>query len=154
MIKFSREALLYLIYGVLTTIVNYSVFSLCYFLLFQGTKSLAANAIAFVFAVAFAFVTNKIFVFKSKSWEVGILKKELTQFVGARFVSFLFEEAGLFVCDELLQLGRINICSIGSFSVNGVIISKIVLSVLVVIINYILCKFVIFRKKHIKGLMI
>lgn len=137
----NKETITYLIFGVLTTVINYAVFWI--FLKIFGEKtSLIANAVAFVFAVVFAYVTNKLFVFESKSWELSVLKKELPSFLSARILSFLFEQAGLFVFSNLLHFDEKEI-----FNINGIMIVKVVLSFIVVAINYLLSKFIIFKKK-------
>ena len=59
----NKETLLYLVFGVATTVVNYVVFTLFYNVLFQNDNSLTANLIAFIVAVVFAFVVNKRYVF-------------------------------------------------------------------------------------------
>ncbi len=143
----NRETVLYLVFGVMTTVVNYFFFWLCYSVLFGNTGSTAANAIAFVFAVVFAFVVNKLFVFESKSWSAQVLKKEIPSFVGARVASFLFEEAGLFVSESILELQNYTLLTVGTHSIDGILAAKVVLSVIVVIINYIFCKFFIFKNK-------
>ena len=140
----NRETLLYLIFGVMTTIINYSVFYLCYNL--QKIPSTIANIIAFIAAVIFAYLVNKIFVFESKSWKPAVLMPEILQFLGTRLFSFLLEEAGLFISDHLLKLGRYELFTHGSFVLDGVTFVKIVLSIAVVILNYLFCKW-IFKKK-------
>ena len=73
----SKEMFLYLLFGVLTTVVNLIVFSL-------GNKLfdvLVSNIIAWIAAVVFAFVTNKLFVFDSKSWAPKVILKEVTSFI-------------------------------------------------------------------------
>lgn len=140
---FNKETVLYLVFGVLTTVVNYGVFYIFYETIALG--SLVANLIAFVAAVVFSFITNKLFVFESKSWQAKILLPEATQFVGARIVTFLLEEAGLFVCDDLLNLARFEIINIFDVSVDGVMFAKILLAFIVVIINYVVCKLLVFR---------
>lgn len=142
---FNKETVLYLVFGVLTTVVNYGVFYIFYETIALG--SLVANLIAFVAAVVFSFVTNKLFVFESKSWQAKILLPEAAQFVGARIITFLLEEAGLFVCDDLLNLSRFEIINIFDISVDGVMFAKILLAFIVVIINYVVCKLLVFRRK-------
>lgn len=142
---FTRETMLYLFYGFLTTAVNYGAFALFYYRVFHQSMAMVSNAIAFVFAVAFAYVTNKLFVFQSRSWSADVVRKELLQFVGTRLASFFLEEAGIFISEVPLQLGKVMVCRIGGTVIDGIVVAKIVLSVLVVIINYIFCKFLIFR---------
>lgn len=146
---FSREVITYLIFGVLTTVVNYVVFAL---LIWQygDRATLIANAIAWVAAVVFAYVTNKLFVFESKSWATDVLKREIPAFVGVRLLSFGLEELGLWICTDLLHVGRWTLAEIGGKVIGGVLVSKVVLSVLVVILNYFFSKLLIFTKKSEK----
>ncbi len=141
----NKETLLYLFFGVLTTAVNYIVFYLFYQLL--ALSSLLSNAIAFAAAVIFAYIVNKQFVFESKSWKPAVIGPELLQFLGARVFSFLLEEAGLLICDNLLNLGRFRILSVFGIQVDGILLSKLALAFIVVILNYFFCKWFIFKKK-------
>ena len=76
------DLLIYLVFGVLTTVVNYLVYLPCYNLLcFSASVS---NAIAWVAAVAFAYLTNKPFVFKSHDWSAKTVLPELAKFLGCR----------------------------------------------------------------------
>lgn len=142
----NRETVLYLVYGVATTLVNYIVFFLCYELVFDGDNSPAANTIAFVAAVIFAFIVNKVFVFESKSWNVEALTREVPPFLGARVGSFLIEEAGLVLCEDVWHLGNVTVFAIGGTELTGVTAAKLVLSVVVVVLNYVFCKFMVFKK--------
>ena len=80
---------MYIVFGILTTVVNYSAFLLWYNTLFRGKDGLYANIIAFIEAVLFAFVVNKLFVFESKSWSFMVLKKEIPSFLATRIGSFI-----------------------------------------------------------------
>ena len=72
---------MYLIFGVLTTLVNW----FCYaFLTKSGMEMNISNCIAWLVAVLFAFITNKVFVFESKNMEMRFVCRELIKFVGAR----------------------------------------------------------------------
>lgn len=142
----NRETILYLIFGVATTVVNYVVFYMMYELLFGRENSLVANAIAFVAAVIFAFIVNKMFVFESKSWSWTVLRKEIPAFLSGRIASFLIEEAGLFLCEKVLKLGGIVAFAFAGISVDWITVAKLALSVIVVILNYIFCKLFVFKK--------
>ena len=96
-----RDILSYLFFGVLTTVVNYLVYLPCYNLLHLSAA--VSNGIAWVFAVAFAYLTNKPFVFKSHDWSAKTVLPELAKFVGCRIGSGLAETAILFVFVDLLQ---------------------------------------------------
>lgn len=136
----NRETVTYIIFGVLTTAVNYLVFYLgirCF-----GEKHyLLINAAAFIAAAAFAYVTNKLFVFESKSWSPKVLRSEIPSFLGARIGSFFLEEAGMWLFVDVLNVGGYSL-----FGIGGVMLTKLTLAVVVVILNYILSKFFIFKK--------
>lgn len=125
------DLILYGIFGVLTTAVNYIVYLPCYNLL--GLDASLSNMISWVVSVAFAFLTNKPFVFRSHDWSAGVVWPELLKFVGCRVGSGALETAILFVTVDLLHWD-------GN-------IWKLVTSVLVVIANYIGSKLLVFRKK-------
>ena len=125
------DVIVYLVFGVLTTLVNYLVYLPCYNILCLSASF--SNAIAWVAAVAFAFVTNKPFVFRSFDWSLRVVLPELAKFLGCRIGSGLFETVILLVTVDLLRW-------------NGNI-WKLITSFLVVIINYIASKLFVFRRK-------
>jgi len=125
------EVLSYLIFGVLTTVVNYCVYLPVYNIL--GLSASVSNVIAWVVAVAFAYLTNKPFVFRSHDWSAKTVIPELTKFVGCRIASGAAETLILLVSVDILHW-------------NGNI-WKLVTSVLVVVLNYIASKLVVFKKK-------
>ena len=126
------DVLAYLVFGVLTTVVNYVIYLPCYNILsLSGARS---NVIAWVAAVAFAYLTNKPFVFRSHDWSAGTVIPELTKFVGSRIASGALETCIIFVTvDCLLWNGNL---------------MKLMTSVFVVILNYIASKLLVFRKKE------
>mgnify|MGYP002520175616 FL=1 len=132
MVEAYWDVLSYLFFGGLTTVVNYIVYLPCYNWLHLSAS--VSNVIAWVFAVAFAYLTNKPFVFKSHDWSMKTVVPELTKFVGCRVGSGVLETAILFVTVDLLQL-------------NGNIV-KLLVSVLVVILNYFGSKLLVFRRKE------
>lgn len=125
------DILVYLVFGVLTTVVNYIVYLPCYNLL--GFSSSVSNMVAWVAAVAFAYVTNKPFVFRSHDWSAKTVIPELTKFIGTRLGSGGLETLILLIFVDLLGM-------------NGNL-WKLITSVLVVILNYIGSKLLVFRKK-------
>ena len=125
------EVLIYLFFGVLTTVVNYVIYLPVHNIL--GLSAALSNAIAWVVAVAFAYLTNKPFVFKSHDWSAKTVVPELTRFVSCRVASGVAETAILLVAVDLLHW-------------NGNI-WKLITSVLVVVLNYIGSKLLVFRKK-------
>ncbi len=142
----NRETILYLVFGVATTVVNYIVFWLVYDVALGKQRSLAANTVAFIAAVVFAFVVNKMYVFESKSWGMEALKKEIPSFLASRIGSFLIEEAGLFLCEGVLNLNGVILFNVMGMEVDGITTAKLALSVVVVILNYVFCKFFVFKK--------
>lgn len=124
------DILSYLFFGGLTTVVNYLVYLPCYNLL--SLSAAVSNAIAWAVAVAFAYLTNKPFVFRSHDWSRKTVLPELTKFVTCRIGSGLLETGILFLCVDLLHW-------------NGNL-WKIVTSVLVVILNYVASKLLVFKK--------
>ena len=142
----NRETILYLIFGVATTLVNYIVFFLFLEMVLDGQNSPLANAVAFVAAVIFAFVVNKVYVFESKSWSLDALKREVPSFLAARVGSFLIEEVALIICEDILHLENAIVLQLGTTQFSGIAAAKIALSVIVVILNYVFCKWFIFKK--------
>jgi putative flippase GtrA len=142
----NRETVLYIIFGVATTVVNYVVFHLLYNVLWHQRNSLTANAAAFVAAVIFAFVVNKLFVFESRSWNADTLKREIPSFLAARIGSFGIEEAGLFLAEKVLKLGGIIAVTVGSLSLDWITVIKVALAFVVVALNYVFCKLIVFKK--------
>ena len=142
----NKETVLYIIFGVATTVVNYVVFHLLYNVLWQQENSLIANAVAFVAAVIFAFVVNKMFVFESRSWDMDALKREILSFLAGRIGSFGIEEAGLFLAEKVLKLGGVVAITMGTTSLDWITIIKVALSFVVVALNYVFCKLFVFKK--------
>ena len=126
-----RGLIFYMIFGLLTTVVNYSVYLPCYNIL--GWSSALSNVVAWAAAVAFAFVTNKPFVFQSHDWSAKVLVPELTRFVGCRFGSGLLETVLLLI-------------TVDYFSLNGNWM-KVIIAGSIVTLNYIGSKMLVFRNK-------
>ena len=125
------DILVYLVFGVLTTLVDFVIYFPCYnWLHIPATIS---NVIAWAGAVVFAYLTNKPFVFHSKDWSAKTVVPELVKFVGTRVGSMLIQTAVIFVTVDLLQ-----------FNGNWM---KIITAVIVVILNYIGSKLLVFKKK-------
>lgn len=140
-----KELITYVIFGGLTTLVNFIAFYI--FTQILGDKLyLLNNAIAWVVSVVFAYVTNKLFVFESKSWDLKLVVKESIEFIGARVFSFLIEEGGMLLFISVLGFGDVTL-NILDFAITGQLITKLILAVIVVIMNYFFSKFIIFKKK-------
>ena len=140
-----KELIIYGIFGVGTTLVNFLVYKLFNVLL--GVEFyLVSNIIAWFVSVVFAYISNKLFVFESKSWEIKLVAKEVSSFSTARIFSFFVEEAGLFLLVDICKMKDFAF-EIFGFTVSGNMISKVILAIVVVVMNYFFSKFVIFRKK-------
>lgn len=132
-----REPIVYLIFGVATTAVNWIVY-VAMQKLFHADMTLC-NAVAWVIAVLFAYVTNKLFVFESKSWAAGTVVREAAAFVGARILTGVLETA---VPTLLFKIGLDQ----AVFGIEG-FVAKAVTSVVVIILNYVFSKLIVFRKQ-------
>ena len=132
-----KEVIMYLIFGVATTLVNWIAYSL----LMKTTviNMTVSNAIAWFAAVVFAYITNKIFVFESKSWNPAEVWKEVVKFFGARIATGVIEIGGL---PLLYYIG----VKQSIFGVEG-FLAKILVSVIVVILNYVFSKIFVFSTK-------
>lgn len=121
----------YLFFGGLTTVVNYLVYLPCYnWLHLSATVS---NMIAWAVAVIFAYLTNKPFVFKSYDWSMKTVVPEFGKFLGCRIGSGLMETVIIFLTVDCLNW-------------NGNIM-KLITNILVIILNYIGSKLLVFTKK-------
>lgn len=139
-----KEVILYLVFGVLTTIVSWGSYAL--FEMSLGTfitdtiiLSSIANVLSWIVAVLFAFITNKLWVFESKSFKGIVVIKELGTFVGSRLLTGVLEWVGV----PLLMLIGLDQ---DIFGIEGML-AKVLISVIVVILNYVLSKLLVFRKK-------
>ena len=131
----TKEIMLYLFFGVLTTLINILSFWLCSDVIFIGIENqdiniTLSNIIAFILSVLFAFFTNKYYVFKDK--EKSNTLSQLTHFTLSRVFTFTFEMVGILLFVNLLHVDKM--------------ISKIVFSFIVVILNYVFSKLLIFNK--------
>ena len=126
----NRETVTYLVFGVLTTLVNYLIFVI---LNVAGVHLVINQFIAWIVALIFAFFTNKKFVFNSKDYSLKNLVNEFIPFTAARVLSFLFETVFILFTVKFMHMNTY--------------LSKIIASVGVVIMNYVASKFFIFKEK-------
>ena len=129
-----REGIAYLIFGVLTTAVDYIISNVLFY--WTDMAAIPAQTIAWVAAVLFAFVTNKWWVFESHTLVPVEVWKEFVSFVACRVATFLFNLAALFIMVDLMGM-EFFVC-------------KLLISVVVVILNYVFSKILIFTKKKDK----
>lgn len=127
--KFMIHIIKYLIFGVLTTIISLGSF---WILLKTSLNENICNFLSIVIGILSAYVLNRNYVFESK--ETNILK-EFSKFVMARIASSLFDMITFFIFATCLSLNEM--------------VVKIVISFVVIILNYILSKLLVFNKKEI-----
>lgn len=140
--KKNEELISYLFWGVLTTVVSWGSYSLFIWFLqrFQLAEIFAvsvSNVLSWLSATVFSFVTNKLFVFNSKSWKSSIFIPEAIKFVTTRLATGALE---MILVPGLVLIGLNQTI----FGVQGML-SKILVSIFVVILNYIFSKIFIFK---------
>ena len=141
-----KGLVLYAVFGVATTLINFIAFRLCNWL-FGNDWYLVNNVIAWVFAVIFAYVVNKVWVFESRSWAFAVIGREIVEFLTARLLSLGIEEVGLLLLVDLLGMKDLMLNLFG-LTFSGPFIAKLILAVVVVVLNYFFSKFIIFKKKN------
>lgn len=122
----------YLVFGVLATIVSFVSYYI--FARIILIDEIVSNVLSWLCAVIFAYITNKIFVFESETKTAKEFIKEMISFFLARIVSGITCDVGTFAL--MVKVLHIND-----------IISKIVTQVMVVIVNYLFSKFIVFKEK-------
>lgn len=123
-----KEVISYLIFGILTTLVNIVVYTICDDVL--QIQYLISNAIAWFVSVLFAYFTNRKYVFESHN---SSIINELVKFIGARVSTGIM--------DMLLMWLFVDVLSVQSM------ISKIIVNVVVVILNYLFSKLFVFQEE-------
>lgn len=129
----NKEIILYLIFGVLTTVVSIVTFWLFCKI---GVNELISNIISWVISVTFAFITNKIWVFEAKSNTKSKFFIQMLLFYSSRVVTLLVEEAIIAIFVTWLKMDSLLI--------------KIIAQVIIIVLNYILSKIIVFRKEKTK----
>lgn len=124
--KLDRELVLYVVFGTFTFFVNIIVYFLFENVL--GVNYLISNVIAWFFSVLFAYITNRIWVFESKSPDI---LKEMSLFFGGRIFSGVIDTALMYLFIDVMTIGDD--------------ISKIIVQVIVIILNYIFSKLIVFK---------
>lgn len=126
-----KSLILYGIFGVLSTIINIGSYAICY--KYLSIPNVPSNIIAWILAVLFAFITNKLYVFGSKSMEKHTFFSELLKFTGARIATGVIDLAIMFIGVDVMH--------------GPAIIFKVVANIIVIILNYFFSKFLVFKKK-------
>lgn len=136
----NREAWRYIVFGALATIVNIGVYAICAKIIFinlpEAQRVDFSNYIAIALAMSFAYICNKLFVFNSKTSSFKELLKEIISFVGCRFLSAIVEVIFMRITVVNLNLNEV--------------LMKIFANIIVMILNYIFSKLIIFKKNKIK----
>jgi putative flippase GtrA len=125
-----KEIILYLIFGVLTTLVNIVTFYIFNELL--SYNLFVSNLIAWILSVLFAYITNRLVVFESKNKTFKEVFKEIMLFTGARLLSLGFDMGIMYVGVVIILLNDM--------------LTKLISNIVVIVINYLLSKLVIFKK--------
>lgn len=130
-----KEILMYLIFGVLTTVVNI----VSYFLLARilHIDTVVSTVIALILSILFAYITNKIFVFESKTNTAKELLKEIISFFGCRAFTGVLDVAFMYITVDVFNLNDM--------------IMKIISNIVVIIVNYVFSKLIIFKKDKRKA---
>lgn len=130
-IKNYKECISYIFFGILSTIVNLLTYFIASRIL--EINYLASNILAWFTAVIFAYITNKFFVFKSKNIELKFLIKEFLSFINCRIFSGITEIILIYFMVEILKINDF--------------IVKIITNFVVVILNFLFSKIIIFKNK-------
>ena len=127
-----QEGMRYLIFGALSTIVNIVSYAVLYYIF--HISNAVSNILAWIIAATFAYITNKLYVFDSKVNNKKELLKEIVYFYGCRLFTLAIDEG-------------IMILAVDRFKWNGILM-KIVANIIVIILNFIFSKILIFRKQE------
>lgn len=122
----NRETITYLLFGIITTLINIAIYKFCTYI---NINYLIANIISWIISVLFAYITNRYFVFQKKD---NINLKELFSFISSRIFTGILDLIFMFISVSILCLNDF--------------LMKIISNIIVIIINYILSKTLIFKK--------
>ncbi len=138
-----KDVIPYAIFGVLTTVVNVVVYWVCSnpLKMSAGISTVVAN----ILAVLFAYLTNRKWVFHSEAKGVKAITIEIISFFACRLVTSLIDILGMYVLVERLGLTQHLFDFIISVDLDLVI--KVILNVVIIVLNYVASKLIIFAKK-------
>ncbi len=131
LIESYKTIILYLFFGGITTLINIVVYMVCYDIF--DISNVISNILAWILSVLFAFVSNKFWVFESKSKNRLRVQKEFLKFVGGRIGTGLLDLLIMYICVDVLY--------------GPAFIIKIISNIVVIILNYILSKMLVFKEK-------
>ena len=126
-----KEIFFYGVFGVGATVINIASYQV--FAKILGIPYLVANIFAWILAFIFAFITNKLFVFESKSWSKSVAIKEFSGFLSARLATGVLDTVLMWLFVSVIRMDDT--------------LSKVIINILVIVINYIASKFFIFKKE-------
>lgn len=127
-----KEFILYIVFGILTTVVSISSYYICSEIL--NIHYLVSNIISWILSVIFAYFTNRVWVFESKSKNLSDILKEMFTFVNCRLLSGVIDMATMFVLVEAIHINDMY--------------AKIFTQFIVVILNYVLSKLIVFKESN------
>lgn len=129
-----EELINYLFIGGCTTLISLFVYYLCVFTIFNPENSIllqCANVLSWIIAVAFAYIANRKFVFKSQNENV---KNEVSKFLSARIVTLLIDMIFMWLTVSVLHFNDK--------------IMKILSNIIIIVLNYIFSKLYVFVKEN------
>ncbi|MEG1805527.1 MAG: GtrA family protein [Clostridia bacterium] len=132
-----KEIITYAFFGVLTTAVNYGVYVLLTRVFQISETTVLPNGIAFVVSVIFAYFTNRKWVFNSQVSGVAGVAKEFATFFAARILAGLLDLGFVYVAVDLLK--------------GNDLIWKLVSNIIIIIVNFVISKLLVFRKKNVEN---
>ncbi len=130
LVKKYKSFIAYAVFGVFTTVVNIVTYNICYSTI--GMSNTLSNIFAWILAVTFAYLTNKAWVFESRSWAWEVLKREVPAFISCRIATGVMDIVIMYICVDIMQWHAL--------------LMKIMSNILVIILNYVFSKLIIFKK--------
>ena len=134
LLRKNKGLISYVFFGVCTTVINVVIYNILYYRLLVSNVN--STIFAWIIAVLFAFITNKLFVFESMSFAIKVLVYELLSFFGCRLVTGILDLVLMYIAVDCLS--------------QNAMLWKIVSNILVIIINYVASKLVIFKKEKVE----
>lgn len=126
-----KEIINYLIFGGLTTVINFAVYVVLAKIML--VNEVIANVMAWIISVIFAYITNRVYVFESKNTGVKYIIKEFSSFIGCRIFSGIIDMGSFWLLFTVFKINDI--------------VAKIIIAIIVVILNYLFSKLIIFKSK-------
>ena len=126
-----KAVISYLFFGGCATLINIGTYIICFDMFNIG--NMTSNVIAWVTAVIFAFFTNKLWVFESKSFDGKVFFWEMFSFFGCRLLTLVVDLAIMYVGVDVMHWNEI--------------LFKVIANIVVIILNYVASKLIIFKKK-------